>query len=306
MYKLINLEKRIADLNLDINLVLQATQISDKIYNEQKRGVGSLSKDEINRLADYLDCTPEYLMGKSDIPFPGESVFVRTPVKIEEHNRLIKDGYKPKGDYDMEYNQNYENYKIARDRAWKILIRYNVNSLPVDVFNICKKSGVLIYDYIDGYDLISRLGLERYTKYDGFTVRLENRYIIFYNNFVTPFGRIRFTLAHEIGHIALKHLKKDAAALNKGGETPPNNPEMQANIFAARLLAPACVLHEIGVKSAEQLQSATKISLTAAKIRFDRLQELRKRNAFYKNPYEIEVYKNFKPYINEYKLINNL
>lgn len=70
MYKLINLGKRIADLNLDINLVLQATQISDKIYNEQKRGVGSLSKDEINRLADYLDCTPEYLMGKSDIPFP--------------------------------------------------------------------------------------------------------------------------------------------------------------------------------------------------------------------------------------------
>lgn len=113
----------------------------------------------------------------------------------------------------MEYNQNYENYKIARDRAWKILIRYNVNSLPVDVFNICKKSGVLIYDYIDGYDLISSLGLERYTKYDGFTVRLENRYIIFYNNFVTPFGRIRFTLAHEIGHIALKHLKKGAAAL---------------------------------------------------------------------------------------------
>lgn len=97
MYKLINLEKRIADLNLDINLVLQATQISDKIYNEQKKGVGSLSKDEINRLADYLDCTPEYLMGKSDIPFPEESVFVRTPVKIEEHNRLIKDGYKPIG-----------------------------------------------------------------------------------------------------------------------------------------------------------------------------------------------------------------
>lgn len=206
----------------------------------------------------------------------------------------------------MEYNQNYENYKIARDRAWKTLIRYNVNSLPVDVLDICQKSGVLVYNYVEGYELISNLGLERYTKNDGFTIRLENRYIIFYNNFITSFGRVRFTLAHEIGHIALKHLKKDATAWNRIDEAPPNNQEIQANIFAARLLAPACVLHEMGVKSAEQLQAVTGLSHAAAKIRFERLQELRKRKAFYKNPYEIEVCKNFKPYISEYRLINNV
>ena len=38
----------------------------------------------------------------------------------------------------------YESYKNARNAAWRILIKYNIRKLPVDVFSICQQEGFLL------------------------------------------------------------------------------------------------------------------------------------------------------------------
>ena len=192
----------------------------------------------------------------------------------------------------------YEGYKKARDRAWQILIRYRVSALPVDVFRICEASGVNVITYESGRELITRFKLEKHTENDGFSAKINGRYIIFYDNCIQPPGRVRFTVAHEMGHIALRHIAGNATAWNRG-ENATNDPqEMQANVFAARLLAPACVLMELNIQNADELQAATGLSYTAAKIRLERLNALRERGKFYLSPLERQVYKNFEDYIN--------
>lgn len=192
----------------------------------------------------------------------------------------------------------YEGYKKARDRAWQILIRYRVSALPVDVFRICEASGVNVITYESGRELITRFNLEKHTENDGFSAKINGRYIIFYDSCIQPPGRVRFTVAHEMGHIALRHIAGSATIWNRG-ETATNDPrEMQANVFAARLLAPACVLMELNIQTVNELQAVTGLSYTAAKIRLERLNALRERGKFYLSPLERRVYKNFEDYIN--------
>ncbi len=72
-------------------------------------------------------------------------------------------------------------------------------------------------------------------------------------------------------------------------------------MFAIRLLAPACVLHEIGALTAEEIMQVCNISYSAASIRAERMQELMRRNKWYADPLERQVKKQFQVFINSYK-----
>ena len=198
------------------------------------------------------------------------------------------------------------NYKNSRDAAWEILIKHKIKALPVSVQKICKKERIRLLTYKEGREVIKKFGLEEHTVgNDAFCISK----IIFYDDTTTP-QRQRFSVAHEIGHIVL-HQPKEATTYNR--EMSPNdNPiESEANVFASRLLAPLCVLHFVGVQSPEEISELCNISIIAAKIRYERLCEIRKRDneMFYKNgygcfllsPLEREVFKNFGPYITENK-----
>lgn len=198
------------------------------------------------------------------------------------------------------------NYKNSRDAAWEILIKHKIKALPVSVQKICKKERIRLLTYKEGREVIKKFGLEEHTVgNDAFCISK----IIFYDDTTTP-QRQRFSVAHEIGHIVL-HRPKEATTYNR--EMSPNdNPiESEANVFASRLLAPLCVLHFVGVQSPEEISELCNISITAAKIRYERLCEIRKRDneMIYKNgygcflasPLEREVFKNFGPYITENK-----
>lgn len=123
----------------------------------------------------------------------------------------------------------------------------------------------------------------------GFTLKINNQFYIFYNGLVSPTLQ-RFTIAHEIGHIKLKHFFT-------GNH---DNDEKEANMFAARLLMPMCILYECNVSSAEEISALCKVSYTAAKFRYQRLQMLRKRKKFYTNKYELKIKVLFKKFIENY------
>lgn len=72
-------------------------------------------------------------------------------------------------------------------------------------------------------------------------------------------------------------------------------------MFAARLLAPACVLHELQALSAEQIAKVCNISISAAEVRAERMQVLEARNKYYLHPLERQVRQQFEQFIEEYR-----
>lgn len=192
----------------------------------------------------------------------------------------------------------YKNYQDARDAAWKTLLDCKISSLPVRPSEICRYYNWVLADYINGERSIDLLGLsELKEKTDGFCTLTQNHVYIFYDSSLTV-ARQRFTVAHEIGHLILGHVGPGAATVeNREPTGAEREEETQANQFAARLLAPACVLHEIGATEPEEIQKLCGISKQAAKIRAERMQELERRGRYYTSKLERQVVRQFGSYI---------
>lgn len=192
----------------------------------------------------------------------------------------------------------YSNYKTARDKAWEILIDCKVDKLPVSTAALCEHYGWVLADYKTGGASIALLGLGGMTKQtDGFCAVTTNHAYIFFDS-TLPAGRQRFTIAHEVGHLVLGHVAPGGVTTVNREPTPGDNPiERQANQFAARLLAPACVLHELGAITPEAIQRACGLSRQAAEFRAARMQELERRNRYYTSPAERQVLQQFASHI---------
>lgn len=217
----------------------------------------------------------------------------------------------------MRQSDFYSDYKKARDTAWDIIFKYNVDRLPVAMKKLCKDMNLLCYSYEDGKELIERYKLQPFTINDGFSKIIKNRYLIFYNETIQPHARKRFTVAHEIGHIVLGHLTQDSTACRSGVSLwnrtgdEPNPMEAAANVFASRLLAPACVLHALDIHTAGDIASLCGLSNTAAEIRAKRMAELyarerewlrtKGRSCFGVSPQERRALAQFWKFIAEYK-----
>jgi len=187
----------------------------------------------------------------------------------------------------------YGRYKQTRDASWLTLIDFNICSLPVALLDICEQAGIGVYKNSDAHMLMgTEIGLSLYYK-NAFRIIIDDSHIK---------TRVRFTLAHELGHILLGHMLIDT----KRGRTfdiTKTPEETEADVFAARLLAPACVLWGINAQTTEQIASVCNISHKAAAIRAERMEVLRKREKFLTSPLEQQVYKQFENYIQNNRLM---
>lgn len=187
----------------------------------------------------------------------------------------------------------YHDYKIARNKAWETLIKCNITSLPINLATIARLNNITILKYSDSKKELSG---------DGFSLNVNGVDVIYYNDSKSN-TRIRFTLAHELGHCLLGHLKL-GKTYNRNSELDYADMdvyEMQANVFARDILMPATVLHSLDISSAEEITRICNVSMQSAKIRYERLLELEKRNMFNKHPLEKQVYKQFQKYIDNCK-----
>lgn len=98
-----------------------------------------------------------------------------------------------------------------------------------------------------------------------------NRYLILYNTEMNA-GRIRWTLAHEIGHIYIGHLEviEEAELAYNEQRDFYDQFESEADYFAWNLLAPLPIMREMGVCSASEIKSTYGLSNQAAALQFDR------------------------------------
>lgn len=190
---------------------------------------------------------------------------------------------------------DYGKYKNARNASWQCLLDYNINKLPVVVTDIIKKS--------DNISLVKNREVNVLSEnVSGLTIVDNNKFIIVYKDNESS-KRCRFTIAHELGHIALGHLIVNHITYRTFAIQ--NDNESSANVFARDLLAPACVLHELQVLTANEISKLCDISLEAATYRAERMAELERRNAFYKHPLERKVTRQFSDYINKLSCDNN-
>ena len=193
---------------------------------------------------------------------------------------------------------NYENYKKSRNAAWEILLACRVEALPVDLNAVLRHLDVRVYAYSRARELLEAAGLSEAAKQvSGLTFFAGTQPVILYNDAELP-QRIRFTVAHELGHLVLGHVQPGEHTRQNREPQPGDSPmEQAANRFAADLLAPACVLWGLDLHRAEEIATACKISIQAARFRAERMEILYQRNKFLLHPLERAVYQQFEPYI---------
>ena len=193
---------------------------------------------------------------------------------------------------------DYKDYQNTRDAAWNILLDCGIDRLPVDLNCICRQLGVGVYRYGD----VTVTG-ETALQGDGLLYFEGNRPVILFNQ-DKPAVRIRFTVAHELGHLILGHVAAEqGSAVNRDFSVATDSVEAAANQFAVRLLAPACVLWGIEAYTAGEIARLCNISLRAAQFRAERMLALRERKKFLTSELEQRVYKQFLPFIREARQI---
>ena len=142
----------------------------------------------------------------------------------------------------------YPRKDYAKKMAKEFIIKSKVKSLPINPFAVCEHHGFIIKSVSQAEDIIDEV--------DPFDVRdnpecdaktyltSKGRYVIIYDDSVLSKGRIIWTIAHEIGHIVLKHLIQFNQTEIHQGLTDQENEalEKEADAFASEFLAPAEVL----------------------------------------------------------------
>lgn len=178
----------------------------------------------------------------------------------------------------------YAIYKEVRNSVWKCLTDFELDTLPIDVLKITRAAGIRVIKNSTVNDLLPEEHGKAY--FDG------SRWTIIYDDLEsTPIAR--FTVAHELGHIFLGHdLKHIKYAEAFEFQKKPKS-EQQADLFAMRLLCPACVLWGMNLQTSQEIAETCRIPLEIAQLRAKRMKVLYRRGKFLTDPMEQALYRQF-------------
>ena len=124
-------------------------------------------------------------------------------------------------------------FKKAQKKAEELLEKYIITEPTVNVFDIAKREGLKL----------SFVNMPEELKDAAGFLDVEEKQI--YINKNDPPNRIRFTIAHELGHHILEHDKGELKVLMRNTKFNGEPIEQEANVFAANLLAPKDMLVKI-------------------------------------------------------------
>lgn len=183
------------------------------------------------------------------------------------------------------------NYSEAEREAYKLLVDDNIQSLPVKVKKIAKKFPDLQIRSYSWYAKKWNLTIEEVCELvdseEGccWYLKQQNKYMILYNDLVKHKGRIRWTIAHELGHYLLKHNEKNNKSIisrNSLTEDEYEVFEKEANCFARTLLAPPPVITKFEYINVDEIIRLCNISFEAASNVFSFLQNGKRMGVSYK------------------------
>lgn len=159
--------------------------------------------------------------------------------------------------------------QLAGNRAEKLVEEWGITQLPVDPFDIAKRHDILVQPKPEPTPGVS-----------GFLMRQGNAFGIMYATHIRNDGFIRFTVAHELGHYFLDGHQEllfsngQTAHASRSGFISDEPHELEADHFAAHLLAPGKLFAQAmrkageGFVAIEKLAQTCGTSITATAIRF--------------------------------------
>ena len=190
----------------------------------------------------------------------------------------------------------YSIYKNLRNDSWQCLLDANITSLPVDVLAIARFAKVRVLKNSPLNELSPGEAAKTYTR--------GTDWFIIYDD-LRPAEESRFAIAHELGHIFLGHAMTFAKYSNVSEFGKKPKTEQQADMFALRLLSPACVLKGLELHSAQEIAEHCKIPLEKAELRSKRIKTLYSKNMFFTDPIELELFNRFKDYMISVKCVSD-
>ena len=204
-------------------------------------------------------------------------------------------------------SDTYRIYQEARNAAWRALLRLEKKTLPVDAEALARSVGVEIHPFPDPQENRRLWNLARQKGGVCTSLRIRGEWHIFVREGGLDDSRRRFAVAHELGHLLLGHETRTLAPGVKcfrcegcGGdavEEPQDQELMAADVFALRLLSPACLMHELRADTPAAIAALCALPPQAAVMRAERMLLLNQRNAFYKDPLERRVRDAFLPFL---------
>ncbi len=177
----------------------------------------------------------------------------------------------------------YGVYAACRDAAWQCQLDFGVRSLPVKMVGIARLAGIRILKNSSVGEL--RPGELGVSIFDG------TNWTIVYDDRMDS-RRARYVIAHEFGHIFLGHEYKYADRRFSFSQRKLKC-EREADMFAMRLLAPACILHELKIIDAAKIAELCEMPDDLAFQRAQRMKTLEERGRFYQSALERKVADSF-------------
>lgn len=157
-----------------------------------------------------------------------------------------------------------------------ILKKCNINSFPIDCLSILNNYNIETYPYSSLNDDLR----EYCMRFSNDALKYRDK--ICYNDNL-PFGRIRFSLMHELGHIILNH-----------SENHTHQMEQEANFFASNILAPRMAIHYANCKNESDVVRLFGLTNEAAQYAFDDYRRWYRWTVYHKmNSFDKELYSHF-------------
>ncbi len=196
-----------------------------------------------------------------------------------------------------------EHDRFLRISAWDFLLCQGICTLPIDVLSLLPKNGWAEGRYSQ---LAQRTGLSVAgirTKYhpQGFVFwsETEERFWVCYDE-TLPVPTVRWQVMQDIAHIVLGHVSRDFPRLSRLDGARRTLSASEALSFTRRVLCPSIVLHELGALTPERIAHLCGIPRQAAEYRSRHMQILEARGAFCTDPMEVDVERQFAPFIQSY------
>lgn len=146
-----------------------------------------------------------------------------------------------------------DRYEEIKRTISELYCDYEISAIPISVERLASKMNILLVPYSE-FDSEKREALLRASE-DGFSFYNSDKkqFSIYYNDSKRTRQRIRFTIMHEIGHIALGH-----------GQSCDRT-ESEADFFARNALAPLPLLIVNNIRSVEEIAEIFNISFECSK-----------------------------------------
>ena len=204
-------------------------------------------------------------------------------------------------------------FNMVRNRAYTLLLHLDIRQFPVDPFcvvdhfpniKVLKYTECISDEFpdplyfdkrnkrIDEINLTASDSEDRLPHIDAqvCSQRGADEYHIIYDDRISNVQRIRWTIAHELGHIFCRHLVHfEGTALCRGGLTKEEYGilEIEAHLFASDLLAPRAVLCQFKFEAPNEISLLCDISKSAGEKKFKQLKNQER------NYGSLDLFKNF-------------